>query len=218
VDLPVPLTPVVLSLNVGSSSLKAAVRDPDLRMHVELAGLGGAVGNLTITDTGPLIENEIVPSGWTRALPAVAQAVARRGLHPHVVVHRIVHSSALLLGPRLADDALLQRLWAEEHLDPLHLPRRLAVVAEARVLWPDALVVLCPDDLFHRDPPDEAVALPLPSEARASGLRRWGFHGLAVQSVVVHLGSGCSVTAVADGASQHSTMAVSPAGGIPSLT
>jgi acetate kinase len=36
--------------------------------------------------------------------------------------------------------------------------------------------------------------------------------------VVAHLGSGCSVTAVADGASQHTTMAVSPAGGIPSLT
>ncbi|MCU1606463.1 MAG: hypothetical protein JWP46_2928 [Modestobacter sp.] len=42
--LPDPLPPVVLSLNVGSSSLKAAVRDPDLRMHVELAVLTGEVG------------------------------------------------------------------------------------------------------------------------------------------------------------------------------
>jgi acetate kinase len=37
-------------------------------------------------------------------------------------------------------------------------------------------------------------------------------------AVVVHLGSGCSVSAVQDGASRATTMALSPAGGVPSLT
>jgi acetate kinase len=229
VDLSGLMPPVVLSLNVGSSSLKAAIRDPDMRMHVELAGLDGATGHLTVSGTGSFVERMIVRDGWTSAMAAVADTVARHGLHPQVVVHRIVHSSALLDEPRAADDVLLERLRAEEHQDPLHLPRQLGVVDEARRLWPDALVVLVPDNLFHRSLPDEAVTLPLPSEAREAGLRRWGFHGLAVQSVVdrlpdlgcgvvVHLGSGCSVTAVADGVSQHTSMAVSPAGGIPSLT
>jgi hypothetical protein len=79
VHLPDPLPRVVLSLNVGSSSLKAAVRDPDLRMHVELAGLGGAAGHLTMSGTGSFVEHAILPDGWTAALPAGADAVAAGG-------------------------------------------------------------------------------------------------------------------------------------------
>jgi hypothetical protein len=39
---------VVLSLNIGSSSLKASIRDPRLRMHVSLSGLDGDAGDVTI--------------------------------------------------------------------------------------------------------------------------------------------------------------------------
>ncbi|WP_197029036.1 hypothetical protein [Blastococcus sp. URHD0036] len=82
--------PTILSLDVGSSSLKATVRDPDLRAP---------------------------------AVAEVADALSRHGLRPQVAAHRIVHGSSLLRAPRRADDALLSRLHAEEHLDPLHLPR-----------------------------------------------------------------------------------------------
>ncbi|MGY1726332.1 hypothetical protein ACI79J_05125 [Geodermatophilus sp. SYSU D01062] len=225
--------PVVLSLDVGSSSLKAAVRDPDLRLRVEVAGLrdepGGEPARVTVTGTGSFVEHARLPGGWAGATAEVADAVARRGLHPHVVAHRVVHGSPLLTGPRRADAAVLARLRAEAHLDPLHLPRQLAVLDEARTCWPAAEVVLVPDGGFFAGLPDDAVTLPLPAEARAAGLRRWGFHGLAVQSVVdllpglggavvVHLGSGCSVSAVQDGRPRSTTMALSPAGGIPSLT
>jgi acetate kinase len=220
---------VVLSLNVGSSSLKAAVRDPHLRMHVAASELDGDSGRLTVSGGGSPAEHDPVPGGWGTALAAVADAMARRGLQPDVVVHRIVHGSATLVAAQPARDDVLEQLRAEAHLDPLHLPRQLDVLQQGRVLWPDAEVLLVPDDLFHRSLPDEAVELPLPADVRATGLRRWGFHGLAVQSVVdelpglgsgvvVHLGSGCSVTAVQDGASRATSMSVSPAGGIPSLT
>ncbi|MGY1734976.1 hypothetical protein [Geodermatophilus sp. SYSU D00684] len=225
--------PVVLSLDVGSSSLKAAVRDPDLRMRVDVTGLDrtgpDAAAHVTISGTGSFVEHARLPGGWAGVLPEVADALARRALHPQVVAHRVVHGSRLLTGPRRADASLLARLHAEAHLDPLHLPRQLAVLEEARALWPEAEAVLVPDDGFFAALPDDAVTLPLPADARAAGLRRWGFHGLAVQSVVdllpglggavvVHLGSGCSVSAVQDGRPRSTTMAVSPAGGIPSLT
>jgi acetate kinase len=140
-----------------------------------------------------------------------------------------VHGSPALRAALPVAAELIDQLRAESVRDPLHLPRQLAVVEEARALWPDAEEVLVPDGGFHRTLPDEATALPLPAEARAAGLRRWGFHGLAVQSVVdllpglgaavvVHLGSGCSVTAVEHGVSRHTTMSLSPAGGVPSLT
>lgn len=89
--------------------------------------------------------------------------------------------------------------------------------------------VLVPDTVFHTALPTAATLLPLPPDARAQGLRRWGLHGLAVQSVVdllpglgdavvVHLGHACSVTAVSGGMPRATTAAVSPAGGVVSLT
>ena len=60
-------------------------------------------------------------------------------------------------------------------------------------------------------------------------MRRYGFHGLSImsvlharpdlgQAVIAHLGSGCSVTAVADGRSRHTTMSLTPTGGMVSAT
>ncbi|GAA4733927.1 acetate/propionate family kinase [Modestobacter marinus] len=224
-----PARPVVLALNVGSSSLRAALRVPELRVRAHAAELSRAAGELALDGPGGGRERIALPDGWDSALPALAGALASRAPQPDVVVHRIVLGSDLLVGPRPADGALLARLRAESHRAPLHLPRQLDVVDRARRCWPGARIVLCPDSGFHRQLPDEAEVLPLPPDARASGLRRWGFHGLAVQSVVdrlpdlgpavvVHLGSGCSVTAVADGRPRHTTMAISPAGGVPSLT
>ncbi|SFK99724.1 acetate/propionate family kinase [Geodermatophilus ruber] len=220
---------VVLCLNVGSSSLKAAVRDPHLRLHVDVAGLDGTTARVTTTGPHGPAEEEPLPGGWTGALDGVAQALEQHGLWPAVVAHRIVHGSAALRGARHADERLLDQLRRESARDPLHLPRQLSVVEAARIRWSDADQVLVPDSGFHGTLPGEAVTLPVPPEARAAGLRRWGFHGLAVQSVVdllpglgaavvVHLGSGCSVTAVQHGLSRHTTMSLSPAGGVPSLT
>ncbi|MFQ1002411.1 hypothetical protein [Modestobacter sp. SSW1-42] len=224
-----PSSAVVLALNVGSSSLKAAVRDPAVRVRAHAAGLSATGGELTVQRPGAPPLRSPLPDGWRAVLPEVAGALAAAGLEPAVVVHRIVLGSSLLVRPTVADEDLLTRLRSERRRAPLHLPRQLEVVEQARGCWPDARVVLCPDSGFHQGLPDEAVALPLPAAAGAVGLRRWGFHGLAVQSVVdqvpdlgsavvAHLGSGCSVTAVADGVSRHTTMAVSPTGGVPSLT
>ena len=219
---------VVLCLNVGSSSLKAAVRDPALRLRLDVAGLDRGAGHVTVEVPGSPSE-DAGPCGWDDVLTTVAAALTRHGLRPDVVAHRIVHGSPLLPGAVPAGGALLARLRIEADVDPLHLPRQLDVVDQACRQWPQAQVVLVPDSGFHDRLPDEAVALPLPAEARSAGLRRWGFHGLAVQSVVdlvpglgravvVHLGSGCSVTAVDSGVPRHTTMALSPAGGVPSLT
>jgi acetate kinase len=224
-----PGGPLVLSLNVGSSSLKAAVRDPALRLRLDVAGLDGGAGRVTVDVPGSPPEDAGRCTGWDDVLAVVAAALTRHGLRPDVVAHRIVHGSPVLREAAPARDALLARLRAEAELDPLHLPRQLDVVDQACRQWPQAQVVLVPDSGFHDRLPDEAVTLPLPADARGAGLRRWGFHGLAVQSVVdlvpglgravvVHLGSGCSVTAVDHGTPRHTTMALSPAGGVPSLT
>jgi acetate kinase len=221
--------PLVLALDVGASSLEAVVRDPDLRMHVDLSGLDRDVGRLVVSGTGSFVEHSLVHDGWDSALSAVAEAAGRRGLHPAVVVHRLAHGGEALVGPRVADDELLRRMRDAAAPDPLLLPRQLDVVDASRAFWPGAVQVLCPDTLFHRGLPDEAVTLPLPAEERATGLRRSGASGLALASVVrqlpdlgaavvVHLGSGWDVTAVDRGRPCSTTAAVGSAGGLPSPT
>jgi acetate kinase len=73
--------------------------------------------------------------------------------------------------------------------------------------------------------------LPLPRAFQSDGLRRYGFHGLAyahaleelgrrdpplarAKLVLAHLGNGCSLAAVEDGASRDTTMGFSPVSGI----
>jgi acetate kinase len=79
--------------------------------------------------------------------------------------------------------------------------------------------------------PEEATVYALPYAVRREGVRRYGFHGLSCESVVaqlretaglefprsmliVHLGSGCSVTACIDGKSVDNTMGLTPTGGV----
>jgi acetate kinase len=77
--------------------------------------------------------------------------------------------------------------------------------------------------------PEHATTYPIPQRWREEwGVRRYGFHGLAVASVservkarrlvVCHLGGGCSVTAVRDGRSVDTTMGFSPLEGVPMAT
>lgn len=232
VQLPEPRHPgedpsLVLALDVGPDGLVAEVRDPDLRMRAELTGLDGDPGRLVVGGTGSFVEHALVHDGWRTAVAAVADAAARRGLHPAVVAHRLAGDGALPAGPCEADDALLGQL--RTGADPRERARQLDAVGAARACWPGAVQVLCPDTVFHRGLPDEAATLPLPAADRGRGLRRRGAAGLALQSVVdalpglgpavvVHLDHRSEVTAVDGGRPRSTTTALGPAGGLPSAT
>jgi acetate kinase len=82
------------------------------------------------------------------------------------------------------------------------------------------------DTAFHSALRDESRTYAVPRRWREEwGVRRYGFHGLAVawvaeqvrvrRLVVCHLGGGCSVTAVLDGRSVDTTMGFSPLEGVP---
>jgi acetate kinase len=128
------------------------------------------------------------------------------------------------------DEALLGDLHAAIPLAPLHLPGDLECIGRARHTWPDASHVACFDTGFHHDLPEWSRRLPVADELERAGVRRYGFHGLSIESVlharsdlgntvIAHLGSGCSVTAVgADGRPRHTTMSLTPTGGMISAT
>ena len=232
--------PTILVLNCGSSSVKAAwfATEPALlrvgsgavdHLDTRQARLRALHADGSIVRDEPLdvIEHE-------HAIDLLLTHVETRELtDPLVAVgHRLVHGGAEFAKPRIVDDALLDRLQTVIALAPMHLPHNLAGIAEVTCRWPDTTQVACFDTAFHQSLPDVARLLGLPQALHSRGIRRYGFHGLSYESivddlarhegaaaiagrtVVAHLGSGASMTALKDGKSIDTTMGFSALGGL----
>ncbi|HVU79150.1 MAG TPA: hypothetical protein VHC67_16355 [Gaiellaceae bacterium] len=165
---------------------------------------------LSVVDAGG--ETSTVPS-----LDAVGGIVG--------VGHRVVHGGPRFTDPTLVDDDVVQALRDLRELAPLHNEPALAALDDARARFPDVPHVAVFDTAFHATLPAVARTYALPARFRDRGIRRYGFHGISVQSVVervpakrlvvAHLGGGSSVTAVLDGRSVDTTMGFTPLEGVP---
>jgi acetate kinase len=145
------------------------------------------------------------------------------------VGHRVVHGGNRFVQPALIDDDVVAGIDALSPLAPLHNVPALAAIRDAREALPDLPHVAVFDTAFHASIPEEAATYAVPRRWREDwGIRRYGFHGIAVEwassqvaatrLVVCHLGGGCSVTAVRDGRSVDTTMGFSPLEGVPMAT
>ena len=145
------------------------------------------------------------------------------------VGHRIVHGGSRFVEPVLVDDEVVRAIEAVTELAPLHNAPALDALRRAREALPDVPHVAVFDTAFHATLEAEATTYAVPLRWRDDwGVRRYGFHGLAVRwaasqvrvrrLVVCHLGGGCSVTAVLDGTSVDTTMGFTPLEGVPMAT
>ena len=145
------------------------------------------------------------------------------------VGHRIVHGGGILRDPVRVDDEVVATLERLTPLAPLHQAPALQALALARAKAPSLPHVAVFDTAFHATLTEAASTYAVPRAWREQwGVRRFGFHGIAVESVadqvdarrlvVCHLGGGCSVTAVLDGRSVDTTMGFTPLEGVPMAT
>ncbi|WP_035383741.1 acetate kinase [Ferriphaselus sp. R-1] len=199
----------VLTINSGSSSLKASLFQPDgtrLNFRYERIGSGGCKDHAA-------------------AFAALLHDLA--GYRPRAIGHRFVHGGDISDAARLIDTTEQARLASITHLAPLHLPGNLLGVALCAQHF-DAPQIACFDTAFHATLPELAYRLPIPGEL---GLRRYGFHGLNYAHiarqlpallgdaahghvVVAHLGSGSSLCLLENLRSVDTSMGYTPAGGI----
>jgi acetate kinase len=117
-------------------------------------------------------------------------------------------------------------------LAPLHQPHNLAPIKALLERLPQLPQVACFDTAFHRGQPPVAEAFALPKSITERGVIRYGFHGLSYEYiagafpqhdehaaagkvVVLHLGNGSSMCAMAGGRSVASTMGFTAADGLP---
>ena len=151
---------------------------------------------------------------------------------------RVVHGGGLN-GPVLFDEKTRSVIEAYIPFAPLHNPFALETILRAQKHIPDVPVYCMFDTDFHTTLPPEAFTYPIDREiAERYSLRRYGFHGIALQSVLeqlctecernnraipqkilmVHLGGGTSITAVLNGKSVATTMGVTPLEGAMMIT
>jgi acetate kinase len=147
--------------------------------------------------------------------------------------HRVVHGGERFTASVLVDDEVIAAIRSSSHLAPLHNPANLAGIEAVRAVRPGLPQVAVFDTAFHQTMPPSAFRYAVPEEwYTGHGVRRYGFHGTSyrfvseraaallgrplsgLRLVAAHLGNGCSVAAVRDGASVDTTMGLTPLEGL----
>jgi acetate kinase len=154
---------------------------------------------------------------------AKGEQISRIGL-------RIVAPSSYFLLDHEIDDEVMNHLKKAKVRAPLHIAATLHELQLLRSAFPETPIVGVSDSAFHMTKPDFAWNYGISLEdADRFEIKRFGYHGLSVSSVVhslhkveklahklivCHLGSGASVTAVLGGKSIDTTMGYSPLEGV----
>lgn len=225
----------ILTLNVGSSSIKFALFSADgalTRKSVICEGLVDGLRDAThfsAKDAGgvSLIDQRLQGAPThENALKALLRWIESHYADRRLVAagHRVVHGGALFTAPVLIDDGVMAELRALIPLAPLHQPHNLAAIEAVSKSHSTLPQVACFDTAFHHTQLPVATAFALPRAFAEEGVRRYGFHGLSYEYiasvlprvlgpdtaegrvVVAHLGSGASMCAMQQRKSIATTM------------
>jgi acetate kinase len=147
------------------------------------------------------------------------------------VGHRVVHGGSYFSEPVILTKEVKERIRELSALAPLHNPVSLECIELAEGIFPNARHVAIFDTAFHQTIPRSAFmyAIP-PSFYEQEQIRAYGFHGTSHDHVSrktmewlqkadskiisIHLGNGCSITAVRDGKSVDTSMGFGPLSGL----
>lgn len=150
--------------------------------------------------------------------------------------HRIVHGGDYDKPTRIDQDTY-HHLEELSDLAPLHNAGALTIVKAVHKKCPKATNIAFFDSAYHSTIPGPARTYAIdPKVATHNKLRKYGFHGLSyafitrtvaahlskpendTNIIALHLGSGCSATAVRNGKSLDNSMGLTPLAGLPGAT
>jgi acetate kinase len=146
------------------------------------------------------------------------------------IAHRVVHGGSLYRSSLVVDTQVLAQLETLNSLAPLHQPHNLAGIRAFAQAFPALPQIACFDTAYHASVSPKDYEFALPQSLTASGVRRYGFHGLSYQFIMgqlmahspnakgrvlmAHLGNGASLCGALNGLSQATTMGFSALDGL----
>ncbi len=231
----------IVVINAGSSSIKfCAFRCSAGGLERELRGQVARLGvapRLTATRGAATVADRELsadPMAHADALDVLLEFLRGELKDQNIlgVGHRVVHGGLEFMAPTRVDAGVLERLDRYVPLAPLHQPHNLAAIRRMLERLPGVPEVACFDTAFHRTIPEVAQLFALPPRFAEAGVRRYGFHGLSYEyiasvlpsldaraalgrTVVLHLGNGSSMCALAAGRSVATTMGFTAVDGLP---
>ncbi|WP_368834264.1 acetate kinase [Mycobacterium intracellulare] len=217
---------LVLVINSGSSSVKFQLVDPDSGTALS-TGLVERIGE----EGSPVPDHD---AALRRAFDTLADdGIDLKTCGVVAVGHRVVHGGNAFYEPTPLDDAVITRLGELSDLAPLHNPPSLKGIEVARRLLPDIPHIAVFDTGFFHDLPPAAATYAIDRDlAQRHQIRRYGFHGTShryvseqaaafldrppgdLKQIVLHLGNGCSASAIAGTRPIDTSMGLTPLEGL----
>ncbi|MEJ2734464.1 MAG: acetate kinase [Anaerolineae bacterium] len=237
----------ILVLNCGSSSVKYQLFELTGQAETVLAagvveevGLGSPC--LTHRRPGhdkvvwpdlPVKDHENAIQMVLDVLESQEHGVLSSVLEVQAVGHRVVHGGERFAASVRIDDEVLEALYENIPLAPLHNPPNIQGIEAVTALLPQVPQVGVFDTAFHQTMEPHAFLYAIPYRFyKEYGIRRYGFHGTShkyvaeqaaeylgqplvqLKIVTCHLGNGASMTAVRYGRSVMTSMGFTPLEGL----
>ena len=234
----------IVILNSGSSSIKYQLIEMPAQTvicsgMIDRIGLDNS--NLSYTTANNKIEEIIPIPNHTIGLEKIAAllldkkvGVIKSTSEIQAVGHRVVHGGSAFSDTVVITDAVKDKIKQLFDLAPLHNPANLEGITVAETIFTSAKQVAVFDTAFHQTIPVVAHKYAIPNALLTeNNIRVYGFHGTSHKYVsekaiayleahncasskiiTVHLGNGCSMTAIQDGKSIDNNLGFGPMNGL----
>ncbi|WP_166965071.1 acetate/propionate family kinase [Yeosuana marina] len=234
----------ILVINSGSSSIKyQLIKMPEESVAasglVERIGLDGALityksGEFKMTKEVEVPDHETGLLQITNFLLDKKFGVIDDKDKINIVGHRVVHGGKTFSKTVEITPEIKNKIESLIPLAPLHNPPNLKGIEVAEKVFKKAKQVAVFDTAFFQTMPQKAYQYAIPKEfLDDNDIRAYGFHGTSHKYVseksiqylkdhnfdhsriiTIHLGNGCSITAVKDGKAIDHSLGMGPANGL----
>ncbi|MFL3661983.1 MAG: acetate/propionate family kinase [Polaribacter sp.] len=231
----------ILVLNAGSSSLKYQVIEmPSQAVKcvgiIERIGMDDAIftheKNATKhTEVLAIANHEIGLRKIANTLMDSEIGVIASVDEIEAVGHRVVHGGSKFSKTVIVNQEVKDNIKDLFDLAPLHNPANLTGIEIAETIFTTAKQVAIFDTAFHQTMPKEAYQYAIPNiYLEEHKIRAYGFHGTSHKYVsekaiaylgekskniiTIHLGNGCSMSAIKDGKSIENSLGIGPMNGL----
>lgn len=218
----------ILVINFGSSSIKyQLIKMPN--QDVICSGMVERIGSENAkvhykSKLNEIIKTESIPNHKS-AFEKVAGMLMDKQIgvitdekEIHAVGHRVVHGGSTFSDIIIIDQAVKEKIKQHFALAPLHNPPNFEGILVSETIFPSSKQIAVFDTAFHQTIPVKAYKYAIPNKyLDKHKIRAYGFHGTshkyvsekAIQTlpnkssklITIHLGNGCSMTAIKNGKS-----------------
>jgi acetate kinase len=231
----------ILVINSGSSSIKYQLfKMPEEKVIcsglVERIGIYDAKihyksNNHKIDDVADIPDHKVGLKKIVDLLLDNKVGVIRSTSEIKAVGHRVVHGGSSFSNTTIINKEVKNKIKSLFSLAPLHNPPNYVGIDVAESIFPKAKQIAVFDTAFHQTMPTVAYKYAIPNKfLNEHKIRLYGFHGTSHKYVsekaithlgikdskiiTIHLGNGCSMTAIKNGKSIDHTLGFGPVTGL----